>query len=102
MLMTEKEVAEWLKSSFYTDCEESVMKRRVRSLAKGKGVVPAEKKENVWLFNVSDLPKLIAPCQSESSNARVRRSGRLRDRSTASAFDKALELTTGQRPRSAV
>lgn len=58
MLMTEFEVAASLKSSYFTNCSESVMKRRVRRFAKKNNIVPADQTEVTWLFYEADINKL--------------------------------------------
>ena len=95
MIMTEIELARRLGSSYFTECSESVTKRRVRRFAKKQNISPVEQIEGTWLFLESDFNKFTKEkWDSNFIKENHRHTGKSRERSAASAFERARELTT--------
>jgi len=75
MLLTEREIAHWLGSAYFTDCTDRQQIRRVRALLKEKGITPVYQTSQEVLYSKGDLQLVMTPCRSKFTSEKDRRTG---------------------------
>jgi len=97
MLLTEREIANWLGSAYFTDCTERQQIRRVRALLKEKSIQPVYQNSQEVLYSQGDLQLVMTPCRSNYINEKDRPTGPSPGRIGESASERVRKKLGGTR-----